>query len=148
MNPHKKILVCCLSSFLVACSVKTDIAPADDAVIVPSSIINPTGGVDKSVMGNNALGSLFVIAQTQESKGNLQGAATVLARAIRIAPRNPEIYLRLAELSYRQRKFGQAQAFAEKSLSLNANQGLTEQAERLLKKISNEQSNPNSLLLR
>ena len=148
MNQYKKIVVCCLSCFLVACSVKPDVTPIDDAVIVPSSIVNPTGGIDKSVKGNSALGSLLGIAQQQESKGNLQGAAVILERAIRIAPRNPETYLRLAELNYRQGKYGQAQSFAEKSLSLNANQRLTEQAEQLLEKISNEQSNLKPLLLR
>lgn len=137
MNYYKIAIVAGLSCFLVACSTKPiTTAPEKTEPTTPSSIINPTGGIDNTVKGNSALGSLLTLAELQENKGNLQGATRLLERAIRISPRNPEIYLRLAELSYRQGKNGQAQSFAEKALSLNPNQVLTQQAELLLDNIS------------
>lgn len=137
MNYYKIAIVAGLSCFLVACSTKPiTTAPEKTEPTAPSSILNPTGGIDNTVKGNSALGSLLTLAELQENKGNLQGATRLLERAIRISPRNPEIYLRLAELSYRQGKNGQAQSFAEKALSLNPNQVLTQQAELLLDNIS------------
>ena len=137
MNYYKIAIIAGLSCFLVACSTKPiTTAPETTEPTTPSSIINPTGGIDNTVKGNSALGSLLTLAELQENKGNLQGATRLLERAIRISPRNPEIYLRLAELSYRQGKNGQAQSFAEKALSLNPNQALTQQAELLLENIS------------
>ncbi|TEW48295.1 tetratricopeptide repeat protein [Psychromonas algicola] len=137
MNYYKIAIVAGLSCFLVACSTKPiTTAPEKTEPTAPSSILNPTDGIDNTVKGNSALGSLLTLAELQENKGNLQGATRLLERAIRISPRNPEIYLRLAELSYRQGKNGQAQSFAEKALSLNPNQSLTQQAELLLEKIS------------
>lgn len=134
MNHYNTVTFAFLSCFLVACSTQTIVtSPAESTTPkVPSSILNPTGGVDNSVKGSSALGALLSLAEQQESKGNVQGATRILERAIRISPRNPEIYLRLAELSYRQGKYVQAQSFAEKTLSLNPSQALAEQAEVLL----------------
>jgi len=131
---YYKIVVVCLSSFLWACSTKPITSPATQPT-TPSSISTPSDGIDNAVKGSAALDSLFSLAEQQESKGNLRGATGILERAIRISPRNPEIYLRLAELNYRQGKNAQAHSFAEKALSLNPNKTLTDQAELLLKKL-------------
>lgn len=134
---HYKIAVVCLSSFLWACSTKPITSPTTTPT-TPSSVSTPTDGIDKTVKGSAALDSLFSLAEQQESKGNLRGATGILERAIRISPRNPEIYLRLAGLNYRQGKNAQAQSFAEKALSLNPNKAFTEQAELLLEKVASE----------
>ena len=142
MKYYKIVILACLSSFLWACSTKpvttTPVtAPVTDAT-TPSSNTNPRGGTDNTVKGSYALNSLLTLAEQQESNGNLRGARGTLGRAIRISPRNPEIYLRLAELSYREGKNAQAQSFAEKALSLNPNKTLTDQAELLLEKLASE----------
>jgi len=139
MNHYKIAVVVCLSSFLWACSTKpvttTPVsAPVTDPT-TPSSISDPTEGTDNTIKGRSALNSLLNLAEQQESNGNLRGARATLGRAIRISPRNPETYLRLAELSYREGKNAQAQSFAEKALSLNPNKALTEQAESLLESL-------------
>ena len=142
MNHYKIVTVVCLSSFLWACSTKPvtttpGSAPVTDPT-TPSSISNPTDGAENTVKGSSALNSLLSLAERQESEGNLRGAKGTLGRAIRISPRNPEAYLRLAELNYRDGKNAQAQSFAEKALSLNPNKALTEQAELLLEKVASE----------
>tara|TARA_R110001592_G_scaffold102759_2_gene289858 strand:- start:1831 stop:2241 length:411 start_codon:yes stop_codon:yes gene_type:complete len=135
MNQYKIVVVACLSSFLWACSTKPVVTTPTTQPTTPSSTNNPTGGIDNTVKGSSALSSLLSLAEQQENNGNLQGATGTLERAVRISPRNPEIYLRLAELNYRQGKNAQAQSFAEKTLSLNANKALTKQAELLLESL-------------
>ncbi|MDN2662683.1 tetratricopeptide repeat protein [Psychromonas sp. 14N.309.X.WAT.B.A12] len=132
---HYKIAVVCLSSFLWACSTKPTVtAPVTDPT-TPSSINTSTGKSDNTVNRSSALNSLLSLAEQQESQGNLQGATRTLERAIRISPRTPEVYLKLAELNYRQGKNAQAESFAEKALSFNPNDMITEQAELLLEKL-------------
>jgi len=142
MNHYKIVTVVCLSSFLWACSTKPltttpATAPVTDPT-TPSSISTPSEGTDNTVKGSSALNSLLSLAERQENDGNLRGAKSTLGRAIRISPRNPETYLRLAELNYREGKNAQAQSFAEKALSLNPNNALTDQAELLLEKLASE----------
>jgi cytochrome c-type biogenesis protein CcmH/NrfG len=146
MNHYKIAVVVCLSSFLWACSTQPVVTKPDTTPVTtpktqpttPSSTSYPTSGADNTVKGSSALSSLLNLAEQQESNGNLQGATATLERAIRISPRNPEIYLRLAELNYRQGKKAQAESFAEKALSLNPNNALTDQAELLLEKLASE----------
>jgi len=138
MNYYKIVVVTCLSSFLWACSTKPNVtAPVIEAT-KPSPIAKPTGSTDNTVKTSSALNSLLNLAKQQESNGNLQAATATLERAARISPRNPEVYLQLAELNYRQGKNAQAQSFAEKALSLDAGNTITEQAEILLDKIASE----------
>ena len=59
MNYYKIAIVAGFSCFLVACSTKPiTTAPEKAKPTTPSSILNPTGGIDKTVKGNSALGSL------------------------------------------------------------------------------------------
>ncbi|WP_413692663.1 tetratricopeptide repeat protein [Psychromonas sp. KJ10-2] len=132
---HHKIAIVCLSSFLWACSTKPTVtAPVTDP-ITPNSSSTTTDSNDNNVKRRSALNSLLNLAEQQESQGNLQGATRTLERAIRISPRNPEIYLQLAELNYRQGRNAQAESFAEKALSFNPNDTITEKAELLLKNL-------------
>jgi len=133
---HYKIAIVCLSSFLWACSTQPTAPVTDPAT---SSTINTSkNSTDNSVKRSSALSSLLSLSEQQENSGNLQGATRSLERAIRISPRNPEVYLRLAELNERQGKTAQAQSFAEKALSLNPNSALTDQAEALLEKLEQQ----------
>lgn len=136
MNNYKKITIACCSCFLFACSVQpVDTTPTESTTPSTISDATETDTTNNTVKGNSALNSLLSLAEQQENSGNLQAATGALERAVRISPRYPETYLRLAELNYRQGKTAQAQSFAEKALSLNPNQALTEQAESLLQKL-------------
>jgi len=143
MNHYKIVVVACLSSFLWACSTKPISTTPTTESTTPTTesttpIIKPTESINNTVKRSAAVDSLLSLAEQQESNANLQGATRTLERAIRISPRNPEVYLRLAELNYRQGKNAQAESFAEKALSFNPNNALSEQAELLLEKIASD----------
>jgi tetratricopeptide (TPR) repeat protein len=49
------------------------------------------------------------------SAGDLEGAAAVAERALRISPRDAEMWLRLAEIRYSQGRLGEADGFARRA---------------------------------
>jgi len=150
MNTLKKVTLFCVPYFLVAC---TTISPTGsksgnkqtpevkDLITQPKDIKDPSEGVkeapvDKAVQANIVVHSLLDRAQQQLKSGDQLGAEGSLERAIRIAPRYPESYFRLAELRYQQGQYPQASSLAEKSISLGADEVLSKQANALLQKIS------------
>lgn len=60
-------------------------------------------------------------AGQQSRAGKLDGAAAALERALRIEPRNPEIWHRLATVRLQQGQFDQAAGLAAKSINLAGN---------------------------
>lgn len=58
-------------------------------------------------------------AQQQRQADNYDGALATLDRAVRLAPRNGELYLEMAKVRLLQQKYSLAQQLAEKSLSLS-----------------------------
>lgn len=84
--------------------------------------------VDDAVTLSPVVNSLLKQAQAQQSSGNNQAAIHTLERAIRIAPRYPESYYRLAELRYQQGNYQQATSLAQKALSLGASGELRQQS--------------------
>jgi hypothetical protein len=69
-------------------------------------------------MPNRAVQVLLRRSQDQLRDGDLNAAAASLERAIRISPRAPELWYRLAEIRERQGQFGQAADLAAKSNAL------------------------------
>ena len=57
-------------------------------------------------------------ARDQELAGRSERAAAVLERALRIEPRNPELWHRLAKLRYKQGQYTLAESLAAKSSAL------------------------------
>jgi tetratricopeptide (TPR) repeat protein len=153
MKILKKITLLCLPCFLVACStiptngrdsgnrsipdIKDITTQPEEVQTAPDGVVKETP-VDKAVQANIVVHSLLDRAQQQLKNSDVQGAESSLARAIRIAPRYPESYYRLAELRYNQGKYAQASSLAEKSISLGADKALSNLANRLLQRISKE----------
>lgn len=61
--------------------------------------------------------ALLTTAQQQQGSGDLNGAASSLERAQRIAPREPQVLYRLAEVRLAQGDAAQAEQFARRALS-------------------------------
>lgn len=64
--------------------------------------------------------ALLTTAQQQQGGGDLNGAASSLERAQRIAPREPQVLYRLAEVRLAQGDAAQAEQFARRGLSYSA----------------------------
>lgn len=77
----------------------------------------PQEGVARPVP-NRAVQVLLQRSQDQLRDGDLNAAAASLERAIRISPRDPEPWYRLAVVRERQGRFGQAADLAAKSNAL------------------------------
>lgn len=89
-----------------------------------------------------AVAALLASAQQDSSSGNLRGAQSRLERALRIAPREPEVYLQLAEVQRRQGQFLQAEQVALKGVSVAAGQpGALRRLWRLIADIRQEAGN-------
>ncbi|GAA0795459.1 tetratricopeptide repeat protein [Marinobacterium sediminicola] len=66
--------------------------------------------------------ALLETARQDSSSGNLRTAQNRLERALRIAPRDPEVYIQLADVQRRQGQFLQAEQVALKGVSVAAGQ--------------------------
>lgn len=147
MNFFKKITIFCLPCFLLACSaVPSSIstpAPVSDASdsSIPQPIVEPQKPmkimpVDEVPKANQVVLSLIERANQQQESGNEQAAIASLERAIRIAPRYPESYYLLGNLHYKQGRYALARSLAQKSLSLGADDTLSNLAQSLIERAS------------
>lgn len=66
--------------------------------------------------------ALLTTAKEQQTNGDFNGAASSLERAQRIAPREPQVLYRLAELRLAQGNPGQAEQLAQRGLSYSNGQ--------------------------
>ena len=85
----------------------------------PDQIIAPP--IVQAPPPNNAVIALLGSAGEQTRSGNLDSAAASLERALRIEPRNPEIWHRLAAVRLQQGQYDQAISLATKSSNLAGN---------------------------
>jgi len=67
---------------------------------------------------NSAVIALLSSAQKQLQSGDYMRAAATLERAIRISPRDPELYYQLAQVRYLQRNYHQTEQLCRKAISL------------------------------
>lgn len=65
--------------------------------------------------GDDAIAALLQEAAVAESQGDVERAAALLERAIRVAPEDPLVWSRLAALRLRQNQGSQAEQMAAKS---------------------------------
>ncbi len=77
-----------------------------------------TERLPKGQVMSPAAQGLLASAQQQLDSSNWEGAANYLERALRIEPRNPVLWERLATVRYQQRDFQQAIQLAAKSNTL------------------------------
>jgi hypothetical protein len=83
---------------------------------MPSGIPN-SGGLAADEQLDGPVLALLTAAQQQQGSGDLNGAASSLERAQRIAPREPQVLYRLAEVRLAQGDAAQAEQFARRGLS-------------------------------
>ncbi|MDH4555530.1 tetratricopeptide repeat protein [Pseudomonas sp. BN417] len=89
-------------------------APAPTA---PSGIPSGSGGLTADEQLDGPVLALLTTAQQQQGGGDLNGAAASLERAQRIAPREPQVLYRLAEVRLAQGDAAQAEQFARRALT-------------------------------
>ena len=88
------------------------------APITPSGIPSSSSGVlaaDEQLDG--PVLALLTTAQQQQSSGDLNGASSSLERAQRVAPREPQVLYRLAQVRMAQGDAAQAEQFARRGLT-------------------------------
>ena len=111
---------------LSACAATTGTAPSqgsevDSRVRAPAK--EDSEGVQVFPLQNPAVKELLADAGTAESAGNYSQAATLLERALRIQPRDPEILQSLAEVQLQMRDYSQALNFATRSYDIGPRVG-------------------------
>ncbi|MBB2497442.1 tetratricopeptide repeat protein [Aquipseudomonas ullengensis] len=82
---------------------------------MPSGI--PSGNLAADEQLDGPVLALLTTAQQQQGSGDLNGAASSLERAQRIAPREPQVLYRLAEVRLAQGDAAQAEQFARRGLT-------------------------------
>lgn len=85
---------------------------------MPSGI--PSGNLAADEQLDGPVLSLLTTAQQQQGSGDLNGAASSLERAQRIAPREPQVLYRLAEVRLAQGDAAQAEQFARRGLTYSS----------------------------
>ena len=83
---------------------------------IPSSA--SSGGLSADEQLDGPVLSLLTTAQQQQAGGDLNGASSSLERAQRVAPREPQVLYRLAQVRMAQGDSPQAEQFARRGLSL------------------------------
>nr|WP_279653208.1 tetratricopeptide repeat protein [Pseudomonas morbosilactucae] len=81
---------------------------------IPSSSV---GGLSADEQLDGPVLALLTTAQQQQSNGDLNGASSSLERAQRVAPREPQVLYRLAQVRMAQGDAAQAEQFARRGLS-------------------------------
>ena len=82
---------------------------------IPSS---STGGLSADEQLDGPVLALLTTAQQQQAGGDLNGASSSLERAQRVAPREPQVLYRLAQVRMAQGDAPQAEQFARRGLTL------------------------------
>jgi tetratricopeptide (TPR) repeat protein len=83
----------------------------------PTGIPKSTGGLSADEQLDGPVLSLLTTAQQQQGSGDLNGASSSLERAQRIAPREPQVLYRLAQVRLAQGEPAQAEEFARRALT-------------------------------
>lgn len=83
---------------------------------IPSS--STAGGLSADEQLDGPVLALLTTAQQQQAGGDLNGASSSLERAQRVAPREPQVLYRLAQVRMAQGDAPQAEQFARRGLSL------------------------------
>lgn len=87
------------------------------APVSPSGIPSSSGGLAADEQLDGPVLALLTTAQQQQSSGDLNGASSSLERAQRVAPREPQVLYRLAQVRMAQGDAAQAEQFARRGLT-------------------------------
>lgn len=96
-------------------SVGQPTAPTPPRIEVPTGI--PSGGLAPDEQLDGPVLALLTSARQMQNGGDLNGAASSLERAQRIAPREPQVLFRLADLRLAQGDPAQAEQLAQRALT-------------------------------
>jgi predicted Zn-dependent protease len=88
------------------------------AAVAPSGIPSNNGGLSADEQLDGPVLALLTTAQRQQASGDLNGASSSLERAQRVAPREPQVLYRLAQIHLAQGDAAQAEQFARRGLTL------------------------------
>lgn len=92
-------------------------APQPTAPAAPSGIPSAGGGLAADEQLDGPVLALLTSAQQLQGTGDLDGAASSLERAQRIAPREPQVLYRLAQVRLAQGDAAQAEQLSRRALS-------------------------------
>ncbi|MGN2409758.1 tetratricopeptide repeat protein [Pseudomonas syringae] len=87
------------------------------AASAPSGIPSSGGGLSEDEQLDGPVLALLTTAQQQQSSGDLNGASSSLERAQRVAPREPQVLYRLAQVRLAQGDAAQAEQLARRGLT-------------------------------
>lgn len=90
------------------------------APITPSGIPSSSGGLAADEQLDGPVLALLTTAQQQQASGDLNGASSSLERAQRVAPREPQVLYRLAQVRMAQGDAAQAEQFARRGLTFSS----------------------------
>jgi len=110
---------------LAACAAQAP-APVDERVAaeqVRAPAAAETRGLEVFPLRNPAVAELSEAAVQAERAGDLPRAATLLERAIRIEPRDPELLQQMAEVRLDQDQWDQAESHARRSFDVGPRVG-------------------------
>jgi len=122
-------LLAVLASILLAscATTSTPWPPASEDKEVDSRVREPakqdSEGIQVFPLQNPAVKELLAEAGTAESEGDFGQAASLLERALRIQPRDPEILQSIAEVQLQVKDYEQALSFATRSYDLGPRVG-------------------------
>nr|WP_154743006.1 hypothetical protein [Pseudomonas karstica] len=84
----------------------------------PSGVPSASGSLSADEQLDGPVLALLTTAQQQQAGGDLNGASSSLERAQRVAPREPQVLYRLAQVRMAQGDAPQAEQFARRGLTL------------------------------
>jgi predicted Zn-dependent protease len=90
----------------------------------PEPAPQPPAQSPRSTQPNNEAPTLALLQQSRRSadSGDLDGAIAYVERAIRLSPRDPELWLQLARLQLAAKRPGRAEQIAQKAVALSGRQ--------------------------
>jgi tetratricopeptide (TPR) repeat protein len=113
-NKDKVYVLRALSALLLAAFVLTGCA-GGSAVTGPDAASEEMGATQDA---GRAVSMLLAKVEIQESRAHWERAAALLERALRIEPRNAQLWHRLAKVRLQQGRYAMAESLAQKSNAL------------------------------
>lgn len=110
---------------LAGCAARTPV-PGEDPDVdgrVRTPARQDSAGVQVRPLQNPAVKALLIDAESAEAAGDFEQAVTLLERALRIQPSDPEILQSMAEVQLRVRDYEQALHFAQRSYDIGPRVG-------------------------
>jgi tetratricopeptide (TPR) repeat protein len=114
-----------LIALLTACATQPP-APTEDRSVaeqVRAPAAEQTRGLQVYPLRNPAVTELSEAALAAEQQGDLDQAALLLERALRIQPRDPELLQHMAEIRLERGEWEQAESFAARSFDVGPRVG-------------------------